>query len=138
MRDGGGGDDARGSPDVTNFTVPYGVAPFDAAEALDAAASDCVDIEPSAADLVCATDQDCAAGYGGNVCANECWSCENKDTAMSAAAAATYQSELEALPSMALCGPCALPLSVPVACVGGKCVGCLPGHDGGAACGDAG
>lgn len=136
-KDGGSPIDSRPAADETNFTVPHGVTPFDASGAVGAGNADCVDIEEVTDDLACATDDDCVAGYGGDICANGCWACENKDTVMNAAAAAWQQSELEALPSRGSpCGPCELPSSVPVACVGGKCVACGP--DGGAGCGDAG
>jgi hypothetical protein len=103
--------------------------------AVDAMA--CVDITLSAADLVCATDPDCATGRSGEFCLPECWSCESRYTPMNAGAAARYQAELDSLGRVA-CGPCAQIFVAPVECVGGKCVGCPRGADGSAMCGDGG
>jgi hypothetical protein len=99
----------------------------------------CSNISVTAADLECASDRDCVAGYSGEFCAGECWACYSKNTPMNAAAAAGFENELGALSKPgAVCPPCPMPPSVAVECAASRCIACPRGIDGTPECGDAG
>jgi hypothetical protein len=91
----------------------------------------CVDVDVTASDLSCGSDQDCTLITAGKVCDGQC-GCG--DTPVNAAAAARYQSETASV-TLADC-PCAFPGEA--RCLGGQCTLCGSDPNQPVACGDAG
>ena len=121
--------DDSGSPGVDAGEEDSGVKTADSGTDTGTDGGACVDFVVTAADHVCAADQDCALIRSGEVCSGEC-SCGS--TPVSAAAAARYASDVASL-KLEAC-PCAF--GGEARCIASRCTLCGLGPAGLAACSD--